>query len=130
MPAIYKCISGQLRQSFPSLSPHTHTITSLVYDMALQVLLFSIATLLLDSTYALPSMINGSSTLNALAGESCAATMDGQLPSFVPSNFHFSGTVRHYYIAAEEVEWDYAPTEWDNWLGVRASMSTFKIFEY
>jgi hypothetical protein len=96
--------------------------------MAFHVLLFSIATLLLGSAYALPSMINGSSTPSASARESCAATMDGQLPSFVPSNFHFSGTVRRYYIAAEEVQWDYAPTEWDNWLGVRASMSTFAIF--
>jgi hypothetical protein len=130
MPAIFKCISRQLRQSFSSPNPHTHKITSLVYEMALQTLLFSIATLLLSSTYALPSMINGSSTPNALARESCAATMDGQLPSFVPSNFHFSGTVRRYYIAAEEVEWDYAPTEWDNWLGVRASISNFRIFEY
>jgi hypothetical protein len=44
--------------------------------------------------------------------------MDGQLPSTVPLDFHFSGNVRRYYIAAEEVEWDYAPTGWDNWLGV------------
>jgi hypothetical protein len=35
-----------------------------------------------------------------------------------PSNFDFSGNVRTYYVAAEEVLWDYAPTGWDNWLGV------------
>jgi hypothetical protein len=49
----------------------------------------------------------------------CSATLDGRLPAFTPSNFHFSGNVRRYYIATEEVEWDYAPTGWDNWLGVR-----------
>lgn len=60
----------------------------------------------------------------------CAASMNGQLPSNLPSDFHFSGNVRKYYVAAEEVEWDYAPTGWDNWLGVpidvspRASQST------
>jgi hypothetical protein len=49
----------------------------------------------------------------------CTATLDGELPAFTPSNFKFSGDVRRYYIAAEEIEWDYAPTGWDNWLGVR-----------
>jgi hypothetical protein len=49
---------------------------------------------------------------------SCTATLDGILPIFTPSGFEFSGTVRRYYIAAEETEWDYAPTGWDNWLGV------------
>lgn len=49
---------------------------------------------------------------------SCATAMDGKLPSSTPPNFHFSGNVRKYYVAAEEVEWDYAPTGWDNWLGV------------
>jgi hypothetical protein len=48
----------------------------------------------------------------------CTVTLDGELPAFTPSNFHFSGAVRRYYIAAEETEWDYAPTGWDNWLGV------------
>ncbi|KAF2995037.1 hypothetical protein E8E13_000568 [Curvularia kusanoi] len=49
---------------------------------------------------------------------SCAVVLDGKLPSSTPSNFQFSGNVRRYYIAAEETEWDYAPTGWDNWLGV------------
>jgi len=42
--------------------------------------------------------------------------MNGSLPT--TSGFTFNGTVRRYYVAAEEVEWDYAPTGWDNWLGV------------
>lgn len=48
----------------------------------------------------------------------CAASLDGQLPSQTPSNFDFSGNVRRYYVAAEEMEWDYVPSGWDNWLGV------------
>jgi hypothetical protein len=61
----------------------------------------------------------------------CYAQLDGKLPSFTPSNFHFSGNVRRYYIAAEEVEWDYAPTGWDNWLGVRYNdLLWFHIVSY
>lgn len=61
---------------------------------------------------------NGSNgTLHASALKSCSASMDGRLPSPTPSDFHFSGNVRRYYVAAEEMEWDYAPTGWDNWLG-------------
>ncbi|KAF1835259.1 hypothetical protein BDW02DRAFT_578976 [Decorospora gaudefroyi] len=48
----------------------------------------------------------------------CNAQLDGKVPSSTPSHFCFSGNVRRYYVAAEEVEWDYAPTGWDNWLGV------------
>lgn len=44
--------------------------------------------------------------------------MDGALPASPPSDFSFSGNVRRYYIAAEAVTWDYAPTGWDNALGV------------
>jgi hypothetical protein len=47
---------------------------------------------------------------------SCSASMDGTVPS--SPGFDFSGTIRRYYVAAEEIEWDYAPTGWDNWLGV------------
>lgn len=50
----------------------------------------------------------------------CAASMNGVLPSPTPSGYDFSGNVRKYYVAAEEVEWNYAPTGWDNWLGVSA----------
>ncbi|KAL2217717.1 putative multicopper oxidase [Thermoascus aurantiacus ATCC 26904] len=52
------------------------------------------------------------------AWDECKAHLNGQLPYYVPPNFHFSGTVRRYYVAAEIVTWDYAPTGWDNWLGV------------
>jgi manganese oxidase len=50
--------------------------------------------------------------------------MDGALPSSTPSNFHFSGDVRQYYIVAEQELWDYVPTGWDNWLGVPINVST------
>lgn len=50
--------------------------------------------------------------------EKCAAGLDGKLPSNPPPDFHFSGNVRKYYVAADELEWDYAPSGWDNWLGV------------
>lgn len=49
---------------------------------------------------------------------SCAAKLDGVLPSQTPPNFHFSGNIRRYYIAAEEIDWNYAPSGWDNWLGI------------
>ncbi|KAI7056389.1 hypothetical protein KC340_g17678, partial [Hortaea werneckii] len=49
---------------------------------------------------------------------SCAADLNGVLPSPTPAQWTYSGNVRRYYIAAEEVEWDYAPSGWDNWLGV------------
>jgi hypothetical protein len=70
---------------------------------------------------------NGKAHQSAL--RTCAAAMNGQLPNPVPSNFHFSGNVRRYYVAAEEVEWDYAPTGWDNWLGVRVTMKPRDTFE-
>lgn len=40
--------------------------------------------------------------------------LDGKLPNIVPSDFHFSGNIRTYYVQAEQVTWDYAPTGWDN----------------
>ncbi|KAI4725720.1 Cupredoxin [Aureobasidium sp. EXF-10728] len=54
------------------------------------------------------------------ARSECEALMDSQLPgkSSVPTDFKFSGNVRTYYVAAEEVAWNYAPSGWDNWLGV------------
>lgn len=55
--------------------------------------------------------------------QACAASMNGQLPTQTPSDFKFSGNVRRYYVAAEEIEWDYVPTGWDNWLGVPFSES-------
>ncbi|KAK5679413.1 hypothetical protein LTS10_008230 [Elasticomyces elasticus] len=55
--------------------------------------------------------------------ESCAAGLNGQIPVPTPPDWDFSGTVRRYYVAAEEVEWDYAPSGWDNWLGVPMNVS-------
>lgn len=54
---------------------------------------------------------------------SCATSMDGVLPSPTPPGWDYSGNVRRYYVAAEEVEWDYAPSGWDNWLGVPLEIS-------
>lgn len=49
---------------------------------------------------------------------SCTASMDGSLPGELPSDFEFSGNIRRYYIAAEQVLWDYVPSGWDNYEGV------------
>jgi hypothetical protein len=116
---MYKSSLGTAKGNLLIANPYIVKITAPEHIMMLTVLLFSITCLLLDRTHALPSTVsgNGNCTLNATIAESCAAKLDGKLPSFVPSNFHFSGNVRRYYIAAEEVEWDYAPTGWDNWLG-------------
>lgn len=48
----------------------------------------------------------------------CTAALDGKLPAQIPYDFHYSGNVRKYYIAAEDIDWDYAPSGWDNWLGL------------
>ncbi|KAI5238357.1 Cupredoxin [Aureobasidium subglaciale] len=50
----------------------------------------------------------------------CQTLIDDQLPAenSIPTNFKFSGNVRTYFVAAEEVAWNYAPSGWDNWLGV------------
>jgi hypothetical protein len=48
----------------------------------------------------------------------CAASMDDSLPGELPSDFEFSGNIRRYYIAAEQVLWDYVPSGWDNYEGV------------
>ncbi|KAI7287602.1 Cupredoxin [Hortaea werneckii] len=64
------------------------------------------------------SLTSSSSSLQA-----CANRLDGQLPSPTPLGYNFSGNVRRYYVAAEEEEWDYAPTGWDNWLGVPFDIS-------
>ncbi|KAK3658498.1 hypothetical protein LTR56_001909 [Elasticomyces elasticus] len=55
--------------------------------------------------------------------QTCAAGLNGQIPVPTPPNWNFSGTIRRYYVAAEEVEWDYAPSGWDNWLGVPMNVS-------
>ena len=40
----------------------------------------------------------------------CEANMNGHLPYSTPKGFNFTGNVRRYYVAAEYVNWDYAPT--------------------
>ena len=65
-------------------------------------------------TMALPAPTPANSTALSM----CKTSMNGALPSPISSDFHFSGNTRRYYIAAEEVTWDYVPSGWDNWLGV------------
>ncbi|KAK6430159.1 hypothetical protein LTR95_013688 [Oleoguttula sp. CCFEE 5521] len=55
--------------------------------------------------------------------QQCAASMNGQPPSQTPTDWKWNGVVRRYYVAAEQVEWDYAPTGWDNWLGIPMELS-------
>lgn len=69
----------------------------------------------------LTSLLAGLAAAAAAASSSASSPTcmpNGQLPSPTPSDFHFSGNVRQYYIAAEEIDWDYAPSGWDNWLSV------------
>ena len=83
--------------------------------MANPLLTFSVLSLLgLQLAGASPTPAPDASNL-----QDCALSMDGKLPSVVPQDFNFSGNVRRYYVAAEEVEWNYGPTGWDNWLGVQ-----------
>lgn len=70
------------------------------------------------SAVAAPAPSSTSGTVPSAVLQSCAAQMNGALPSTTPNGFQFSGNVRRYYVAAEEVDWNYAPTGWDNWLGV------------
>ncbi|KAK3076949.1 hypothetical protein LTS18_011579 [Coniosporium uncinatum] len=70
------------------------------------------------------SRASGSSKVPAapVAASSCPVP-DRALPEQVPFNFNFSGTVRTYYMTSEVLDWDYAPTGWDNWLGVPIASS-------
>jgi hypothetical protein len=71
-------------------------------------ILFSLSLLAVAAaTLAAPSTANAR---QPLVSEECLARLNGQLPYYVPPNFHFSSTVRRYYVAAEVVTWDYAPT--------------------
>lgn len=80
----------------------------------------STALVLLSSTTAAIAMSSSTSTPSSHV---CTATLDGQLPNQTPINFHPSGNVRKYYVAAEEIDWDYAPSGYDNWLGVPLAVS-------
>jgi manganese oxidase len=82
------------------------------------------------SIFALFSLVSFASVSAALptpqnntALNACAAGMDGVLPSPRSSDFTFSGNIRRYYVAAEQVTWDYVPSGWDNWLGVPIEVS-------
>ncbi|KAH0257747.1 Cupredoxin, partial [Aureobasidium melanogenum] len=58
------------------------------------------------------------------AADACSTvTLNGELPNPTPSNFKFSGNVRKYYVAADEVDWNFAPTGWDNYMGVPIDVS-------
>jgi hypothetical protein len=50
------------------------------------------------------------SSVNPLNIAQCTAKMDGSLPSFIPKDFQHSGNVRRYYVSAEIVPWNYAPS--------------------
>jgi hypothetical protein len=95
------------------------------HKMAIGRLLIVVASCVIAVTSTPAAVVNENGTIPASGLESCSASMDGQLPRPTPSDFQFSGNVRRYYVAAEEVEWDYAPTGWDNWLGVRAKDRKF-----
>lgn len=79
-------------------------------------------TYLLTGLAGLAAAIAGSSSASSASPSPTVTpthcTLNGQLPSPTPSDFHFSGNVRTYYVAAEEVDWDYAPSGWDIWLSV------------
>ncbi|RMZ12644.1 hypothetical protein D0864_00647 [Hortaea werneckii] len=81
--------------------------------------------LLLSLAYSpvLGTPFPATSTSSSSSLQACANRLDGQLPSPTPLGYKFSGNVRRYYVAAEEEEWDYAPTGWDNWLGVPFNIS-------
>lgn len=62
--------------------------------------------------------VGGSTPIASLLATAadCVDLMDGKLPSQsgIPSasGFQFSGNVRSYYVAAEQVAWNYAPSGW------------------
>lgn len=87
---------------------------------------FSLASIVLalaSSATAASVATSYASSASVSSSPSCTATLNGKLPNQTPINFHPSGNVRQYYIAAEDITWDYAPTGWDNWLGVPLEVS-------
>lgn len=71
---------------------------------------------------ALTVLVAGQSSTSA-NGAACSVSMNNELPSPTPITFNFSGNVRRYYIAAEQVSWNYAPTGWDNYMGLPIDVS-------
>lgn len=75
-----------------------------------------------SSSMQLPPGTNMSTyAVQQMSVQSCSARMNGQLPSFVPTGFNYSGTSRQIYMKAEEVVWDYIPSGWDNMRGIPIS---------
>ena len=91
--------------------------------MYLTCLVITYAAISTSLCYANKTPFTGFIGKTSTSLESCAAAMDGVLPYGAPSNFHHSGTTRKFYIAAEEELWNYAPTGWDNWLGLPIEQS-------
>ena len=89
--------------------------------MSLSFELFALLSTSVTITYAAP--ISTSAPTNSTSLQQCKTLMNGALPNIIPTDFHNSGNVRRYYIAAEEETWDYLPSGWDNWLGVPLSVS-------
>lgn len=82
---------------------------------------FKLLTILSTShalTYAAPV-----ADTNSASSQQCKPSINDALPDIIPTDFHYSGQIRRYYIAAEEETWDYFPSGWDNWLGVPLSVS-------
>lgn len=110
---------------FPYLSPYCYlflfhlphpTAPSMFYRFYFKLLLLLPTSLAI--TYTAPVAETNSPSL-----EQCKASMIGDLPDIIPTDFHYSGQIRRYYIAAERETWDYFPSGWDNWLGVPLSIS-------
>ncbi len=70
---------------------------------------------------------SASMTTSAIPGTTsiaqCAADMNGIPTTPTPAGYVFSAICRRYYIAAEEVLWNYVLSGWDNWLGVPIEVS-------
>lgn len=98
--------------AFPSHSspryplPHPTLMTS----MPSPSVSFATTALALCGALAAAASASASSSVNSTVVQACATAMNGALPTATPANFDFSGNVRRYYVAAEQVEWDYAPT--------------------
>lgn len=78
--------------------------------MTMAFSLASIVLALASSATAASVATSYASSASVSSSPSCTATLNGKLPNQTPINFHPSGNVRQYYIAAEDITWDYAPT--------------------
>ncbi|KAK9320601.1 Cupredoxin [Lipomyces orientalis] len=78
----------------------------------------SIALLATVAAFAEAAVLDPRNAKTSSMAAQCKVEMDGKLPPYTPPGFNFSGNTRRYYMAAEIDTWDYAPTGYDNWLGV------------